>query len=146
MEVTPPISTYPGDMQIAFYYATQGFPIVIADGKDMQQYENFTKDPPGIVVRCGSAARMIDFPPGFKTPMHRSLSLNYNFVIEGEVEVILDSGETRILKRGDGLVQRAINHAWRNVSDTEWARISAVVLPVQTFQIGGKEVEANLPS
>ncbi|KIW86769.1 uncharacterized protein Z519_12555 [Cladophialophora bantiana CBS 173.52] len=71
--------------------------------------------------------------------MHRSMSLNYNFVIEGEVEVLLDSGETRTLKRGDGLVQRAVNHAWRNTSEMKWARITAVVLPVQDFQVGGPE-------
>jgi hypothetical protein len=31
---------------------------------------------------------------------------------------------------GDVLVQRAINHSWRNPSSTKWARIAAVSFPV----------------
>ena len=127
-------------MQISFVYGTQGFPISITNNSDMRVYETLIQNPPGIVVPNGSAARIVDFPPGHTTAMHRSLSVNYNFVIEGEVEVLLDSGETRVLKRGDGLVQRAVNHAWRNLSQTEWARISAVVLPVQEFEVGRQEV------
>lgn len=61
--------------------------------------------------------------------MHRTVSLNYNFVVQGRVELILDSGEKRELLPGDMAVQRAVNHAWRNVSDTEWARIAAFAVP-----------------
>lgn len=46
------------------------------------------------------------------------------------MEIILDSGETRLMKVGDVLVQRAINHSWRNPSSTKWARIAAVSFPV----------------
>lgn len=143
---SPPISSYPDGMQIALYYATSGFPVDLSIDRDIKIYENITKNPPEIVVPDGSAARVIDFPPCYNSPMHRSMSLNYNFVIEGEVEVILDSGEKRTLKPGDGLVQRAINHSWRNTSQTEWARITAVVLPIHDFQVAGQNVEANLPS
>lgn len=143
---TPPSSEYGDDMSIRFCYGTQGFPINVENGKDIQVYENLIQTPPGIVVPNGSAARIVDFAPGYTTPMHRSMSLNYNVVIEGEVEVLLDSGESRILRRGDTLVQRAINHAWRNTSETEWARITAVVLPVEEFSVGGNEVEANSAS
>lgn len=58
--------------------------------------------------------------------MHRAISVTYNFVIEGELEVTLDSGEKKVLRPGDTLVQRGINHAWRNASDTKWARLAAV--------------------
>ena len=43
------------------------------------------------------------------------------------MELVLDGGETRVLKRGDTCVQRATNHAWRNVSKTEWARMLYVL-------------------
>ncbi|KIW21683.1 hypothetical protein PV08_02263 [Exophiala spinifera] len=142
----PPTNKFGDDMQIMFCYGTQGFPIDVSEGKDMQNYENLVQNPPGILVPDGSAARIIDFAPGYTTPMHRSMSLNYNFVIEGEVEVLLDSGESRILKRGDMLVQRAIKHFWRNTSTTEWARITAVVLPVQDFSVGGRTVKQDLSS
>jgi quercetin dioxygenase-like cupin family protein len=140
----PHTDKYGDSMRIAFCYGTQGFPIDIGGMKDIRLYENLIQNPPGILVPNGSAARIIDFAPGYATAMHRSMSLNYNVVIEGEVEVLLDSGESRILRRGDTLVQRAINHAWRNTSETEWARISAVVLPVEPFSISGVEVQASL--
>lgn len=95
----------------------------------MSEYTHLIANPPGIVIPNGCAARLVDFPPGYTTPMHRSISLNYNFVVQGEVEMILDSGETRRLVQGDMAVQRAVNHAWRNVSRTEWARITAFVVP-----------------
>ncbi|KIW45740.1 uncharacterized protein PV06_04101 [Exophiala oligosperma] len=142
---SPPVINYPGGMQIAFYYGTSGFPVDLSNDGDIKIYHKMIQNPPGIAVLNGSAARVIDFPPACTTPMHRSMSLNYNFVIEGEVEVILDSGEKRILKRGDGLVQRAINHAWRNTSQTEWARITAVVLPVREFEVAERQITANLP-
>jgi hypothetical protein len=47
-----------------------------------------------------------DTPPGGISPMHRTLSVDYATVIEGTVELILDSGETRTLKAGDTIVQR----------------------------------------
>jgi quercetin dioxygenase-like cupin family protein len=79
--------------------------------------------------------------------MHRTISVNYNFVIQGQLELILDSGETRTLGPGDMVVQRAINHAWRNPSQTSWARIAAMALPAEEFMVGGRTLESTgLPS
>jgi len=143
----PPTTTHPDGMEISFCYATQAFPINVSHDQDIKVYDDFVQNPPGILVPNGSAARIIDFPPGYTTRMHRSMTLNYNVVIEGEVEVILDSGETRCLKPGDSLVQRAINHAWRNTSETEWARITAVVLPIIGLdQFAPEEGSQGVPS
>ncbi|KAK4942594.1 hypothetical protein LTR10_017723 [Elasticomyces elasticus] len=141
VDCNPPVRQFPGGMEIFDCYMTKGFPVDVAADDDIRTYEHLVQNPPGIVVDNGSAARVVDLPPAYVSPMHRSLSLNYNFVIEGEVEVLLDSGETRILKRGDGLVQRAVKHAWRNTSETDWARITAVVLPVQGFVESSSEGE-----
>ena len=61
--------------------------------------------------------------------MHRTPSLDYGIMIEGEGEQILDSGESRLLKRGDVIIQRGINHAWKNPSRTQWLRMVAIALP-----------------
>ena len=136
---TAPLSVASG-AQISFCYATQNFPVDIEGEKDIERYSHFITKSPGLVVANGSAARMIDFPPGYASVMHRAISVNYNFVIEGELEVTLDSGEKKTLKPGDTLVQRAINHAWRNKSDTKWARLAAVsfaaVAPVGLKEAG----------
>jgi len=47
--------------------------------------------------------------------MHRTVSLDYGIVLEGDVELVLDSGEKRAMKQGDVAIQRGTNHAWRNM-------------------------------
>lgn len=48
--------------------------------------------------------------------MHRTESIDYGIVIEGEMTLVLDNGEAR-LKPGSVVVQRGTNHAWANRSD-----------------------------
>ena len=53
---------------------------------------------------------------GSRTVMHRTKTLDYVVVIEGELVLLLDDSE-RVLKPGDVVVQRGTNHAWENRSD-----------------------------
>lgn len=126
---SPPSELSYGGSRIAFCYGTNQTPPNFAGERDIATYQDQIENPPGIIIPNGCVARLVDFPPGYTSPMHRTISLNYNFVIEGEVELILDSGETRRLLPGDMAVQRAVNHAWRNTSLTTWARITAFAVP-----------------
>ncbi|HEY2591125.1 MAG TPA: cupin domain-containing protein [Steroidobacteraceae bacterium] len=47
--------------------------------------------------------------------MHRTESVDYGIVIEGEVTLVLDRGEVK-LGQGDVVIQRGTNHAWANRS------------------------------
>ncbi|MDM0059105.1 cupin domain-containing protein [Variovorax fucosicus] len=47
--------------------------------------------------------------------MHRTESVDYGVVIEGEVTLVLDQGEVQ-LSAGSVVVQRGTNHAWANRS------------------------------
>ena len=47
--------------------------------------------------------------------MHRTESVDYGIVIEGEMTLVLDRGEVA-LKPGSVVVQRGTNHAWANRS------------------------------
>lgn len=47
---------------------------------------------------------------------HRSDTIDYVQVLDGELVLELDSGEEVTLRRGDCVVQRGTNHAWRNRS------------------------------
>ena len=72
-----------------------------------------------IMPASGHLFRIIDvYPPhmgGKRTIMHRTRTLDYAVVIEGEV-VILDDSEVA-LKQSDVVVQRGTNHAWENRTD-----------------------------
>ncbi|MFD9892417.1 cupin domain-containing protein [Amycolatopsis sp. NPDC059027] len=67
----------------------------------------------------GSVLRMVEFPPrgsGAAPYVHRTDSLDYAYVIDGEVYNVLDRDET-LMRAGDVLVQRGTNHSWDNRSD-----------------------------
>jgi len=48
--------------------------------------------------------------------MQRTASLDFCYVLEGEITLVLDTEEVN-LKEGDTVVQRGTNHAWSNRSD-----------------------------
>lgn len=54
------------------------------------------------------------------------------------VECHLDSGESRLLKQGDILLQRGTKHAWVNPSSTESVRMLCFVLPSKPVE-GAKD-------
>lgn len=120
------------------------------DDKDISAHESVMDSGKlGLVHPNGSVCRMVDFGPSTadahaKPIMHRTESLDYGIVLEGEVECVLDSGEVRLMKRGDIAVQRGTMHAWRNASSTDWARIIFVLLAAEKVNVGGKELGADV--
>jgi quercetin dioxygenase-like cupin family protein len=48
--------------------------------------------------------------------MHKTNTVDYAIVIEGEIDMLLDDSEIH-LKAGDVLVQQGTNHAWANRGD-----------------------------
>ena len=79
-----------------------------------------TARPFAVMPARGHLIRIIEiYPPrlgGRRTVMHRTRTLDYAVVIEGEVVLILDDGET-VLGPGSVVVQRGTDHAWENRSD-----------------------------
>ena len=74
-----------------------------------------------IMPVTGQLLRILDVYPlrdgGKRTVMHRTRTLDYVIVIEGELVLILDDSEVT-LKAGDVVVQRGTDHAWENRSGT----------------------------
>ena len=106
--------------------------------------------PPG-----GTVLRVIDFPPEPRDPqelermlhatfssmyrdaqhaprpgehpgMHRTATVDYALMLQGELVAIMDEGETT-LRAGDVLVQRGTRHAWANRSGQP-ARIAFILV------------------
>lgn len=119
-------------------YTSSEFPAQLSEDADLVKYEANLTTPPGLVISTGSVCRIVDFAPHAESPMHRTVSLDYGVVLEGEVELSLDSGEKRILKRGDVAVQRATNHAWKNVTPNGGcARMLYVLTPCEPIRVEG---------
>ena len=67
-----------------------------------------------------------DRRPGVHPGMHRTETLDYAIVLEGEIWAVMEEGET-LLRAGDVLIQRGTNHAWANRSERT-ARIAFVLI------------------
>ncbi|HEX8623374.1 MAG TPA: cupin domain-containing protein [Allosphingosinicella sp.] len=61
--------------------------------------------------------------------MHRTETVDYAIMLEGELVLILDEGETPV-RAGDVVVQRGTSHAWANRSEAN-ARIAFVLVDGQ---------------
>ena len=82
----------------------------------------------------GTRFCVIDFPPGNHPHMHRTETIDYVIVIEGDIEMDMDNSTVK-LKQGDIMVQRGTNHAWANRSNKR-ARVAFVLVDGQPLGIG----------
>jgi len=124
---------------MAVVYTTSEFPPDLNDEKDIKAHETLMETKTlGLEHKNGTVCRHVDFSPEYTCFMHRTQSLDYGIVLEGEVEMILDSGEVKLMKRGDVAVQRATMHAWRNPSKTEWARMVFVLQDCEKVVVKGE--------
>ena len=100
----------------------------------------------------GTIFRVVDFPPeqGARSReailremgvaehgaarhhgMHRTRSVDYALVLEGEIDMLLDDSEVH-LRAGDVLVQQGTNHAWVNRGAVP-CRIAFVLIDAKEF-------------
>lgn len=126
-------------------YTTTSSPVQLKSDKDLtefaEEYARRTKG--GLVKRGGSVMRFVDYPPSAVSPMHRTVSCDYAVVIIGEMECLLDSGETRTLSQGDVLIQRGTMHQWINHNDS-WARMLYVLLDSEEVESNGQQLGEEL--
>ncbi|WP_422422429.1 cupin domain-containing protein [Pseudomonas sp. GZD-222] len=74
----------------------------------------------------GLAERFEADAPGF----HRTDSIDYGVLLEGELTLLLDEGESCVCRAGDVVVQMGTRHAWRNTGNTP-ARVMFVMVDAQ---------------
>ena len=132
-----------GQANFSLCYTTSKFPVSFKDDEDIKNYEGYLAKSPDLVIPGGSVLRIVDFGPGSgeKKPfMHRTISIDYGIVTEGEVTLTLDSGEAKVMKKGDIAIQRGTNHAWKNNSQIEWARVVFILLEAEPVEINGEKL------
>jgi len=138
-----PWQELPDGARFCLGFTTHATPVDMNNEKDLADYEHDLANKPGVMIYGGTVCRLVDMMPGATSPMHRTVSLDYGVVLEGEVELVLDSGETRLMRRGDVAVQRGTNHAWKNASSTKWARMLYVLQEAKPVTIGGKPLDED---
>jgi hypothetical protein len=122
-------------------YSTRTFPVSLSTSKDITSYTSDLASPPGLTVSHGTVLRYVDMAPNSISPMHKTASVDYGVVLEGSIELVLDPGETKVMRRGDVCVQRATMHAWRNVIVGDgWGRMLFVLVTAEKERGVGEEL------
>ena len=86
---------------------------------------------------AASVLRIVEFGPGYASPKHRTVSIDYLFVLSGELELELDRGTLVRLYQGDIVVQRGTSHLWRNPSQDTPCRVLVSMIEARMVSIGG---------
>jgi quercetin dioxygenase-like cupin family protein len=88
--------------------------------------------------------RIVELGPGHRSPMHRTHTVDYALLLEGECELLLDEGSVH-LRAGDVVVQRGTNHAWHVVGDRP-ARFAFLLIDAEPLSFGGVELPDTMPA
>jgi quercetin dioxygenase-like cupin family protein len=101
-------------------WSTEEMPVPIDPAEASEPTERALRVPP---EPHGTKVRINEFQPGHvladgrQTPMHRTQTVDYGIVLDGEMVLMLDGGGEVQLGPGDVVVQRGTGHAWANRSD-----------------------------
>ena len=89
-------------------YTTHNMPVNLISESDIDQYSKDSRDGLGnrLCPEGGIAAAILNITPNSESPFHRTMTLDIFLVIEGTLELELDSGEKRTLHSGDCVTQR----------------------------------------
>ena len=112
--------------QTAFLPSTTGSIFRIIDFPSMTDEEINQADSTFYAAQTSQAGDSSRYRPSSHPFMHRTRTLDYAIVLQGEIEMKLDS-ELLTLKTGDVVVQQGTNHAWINRSGA-MCRIAFVLL------------------
>lgn len=127
----PPAATHAvsGAVEAAYFWGTDGLP---AMPSDIGGGVNSVAFPPVGGTRFG----LVCFPPhsagkldmaeqggvedvdaGSAPGMHRSDTIDYEVILSGKVDIVLEGGARRTLGPGSCLVMGGVMHAWENIYD-----------------------------
>lgn len=102
---------------LARSYALSTVPAQMDGNQDVQSYlspdeqnniTSYARAGKEMTIPGGVSMLCVDLGPGCQSVMHRTVSVDFVIVTEGEIELELDSGETRLLYSGVGSLPRSI--------------------------------------
>jgi hypothetical protein len=83
----------------------------------------------------GTRFMIAEYPPGNHPRMHRTETIDYIVVLDGEIDMEMDEGRMVTLRRGDVMIQRGTYHSWINRS-SEVCRMAFVLIDAKPLGIG----------
>jgi quercetin dioxygenase-like cupin family protein len=85
-------------------------------GPETDELRNLSGETVRSLFATAGAEQVSTFKPGARHPlMHRTETIDYAVVLEGEITLVLDDQDL-VLRQGDVVIQRGNNHSWSNRS------------------------------
>lgn len=137
-DITPTKMIPSGDASFLLIWTTQTVPADNNDGTDGRLRDA------GLTLDGGSVIRVVDMMPGRASPMHRTNSIDYGIVLEGEIELELDDGARKTVGQGGIIIQRGTNHLWRNATD-KVCRIAFILIEAPAYLHDGEPLPEEKP-
>ena len=147
--MSPPKDRTPAGTSVVELWQTDSTPADNSGSEDPTVHPFRLPPPPR-----GSVFRVVEYPPdkerfaavsvedwsadaqrqGYKRDagnvrhagFHKTDTIDYAIVIEGEIYALMDEGE-KLMKTGDVLIQRGTSHAWSNRTDKP-ARVAFILI------------------
>ena len=116
-------------------WTTEGFPVSNDGDVDAGRRQGV-----GTTIKNGTIFRMLEFSPGLAARNHRTDSIDYIVVLDGEIDMELDD-TTVHLKAGDVMVQRGTIHNWVNRGAAP-CRLAVILIDAKSVEAGGKTLPA----
>ncbi|KAJ6256752.1 hypothetical protein Dda_8619 [Drechslerella dactyloides] len=130
--------------QAGMIFSTHTFPVNLDGEDDIRRHAAWTAAPDGFTAKDGVIAVMNRVPPGAEVGVHRTGSIDFGVIVDGEMELILADGTTQLFRRGDVIVQRETAHGWRNPSKDKEAMAFFVALAAKPVQVGEQVLGEDL--
>jgi mannose-6-phosphate isomerase-like protein (cupin superfamily) len=108
--------------QSQLIWTTDATPSDLSHHEDMGARDAGRPPPPG-----GTIFRVLELQPGVAAEMHRTDTVDYVIMLEGEIDMEMDDGLEVHLDAGDVLVQQGTYHSWTN-RGTVPCRLAAVLV------------------
>lgn len=137
-DVTPTKFIPSGDASFLLVWTTETVP---ADNND--ETDGRHRDA-GLTLNQGSVIRVVDMLPHQQSPMHRTNSIDYGIVLQGEIELELEDGAKKTVREGGVIIQRGTNHLWRNTTD-KVCRIAFILIEAPAYLHNGAPLEEHKP-
>ncbi|KNG91373.1 cupin domain protein [Aspergillus nomiae NRRL 13137] len=127
-KVPEPIEWERTNIGVDFFlaYTLSSFPAPLSHDADLNQYKE----------------HLVNHPP-FMIPGGASCATSTT-TQAGELELEVEGGEKRLMKRGDVAVQRGTNHCWRNPSKTQFARALYIAMDAKPVIVNGQALGESL--
>ena len=128
-------------------WSTDAMPVDASEAGEASQREGFLKhynEFDYVGSGAGTTFRITRWEPGHARFTHRTQTVDYDVVLEGEIDLELDGGKTVHLKAGDVVILRGCRHTWMNRSGRP-AVTAFMLIDAKPFQSGSGLLQVEFP-